>query len=187
MTSPIDVPDVLCYRRPSREELTLVNRSFDRWNVFGRTNRYVVLVADINGSSRRAVSLASQELADNIGGVKPYLAGLVVGELSRKKFFPTMAGTDLFCRLSEARGKYYVEINYEAEKLATYGRDVFGTSVVRASTELKENEIVILINSRHEAVAIGITRYAGDMLRRSQMATITTTIDVGQYLRDEDS
>jgi len=50
---------------------------------------------------------------------------------------------------------------------------------------LDENELVIILNSRLEAIGIGRTRFAGKSLLNKGKITITTVSDAGYYLRDE--
>ena len=85
----------------------------------------------------------------------------------------------------EIKNKFYVTVNENAEKLILYGRDVMGESIIYASEELNENELVILLNQRQEALGIGKTRFSGKRVLHTGKVTITTLEDAGSYLRDE--
>jgi len=115
--------------------------------------------------------------------MQPYHAGLAIGEL-KKQFVPSMAGADLFVR-SGKRNEFYIIVNENAEKLVLYGRDIMGESIVEASDTLGENELVILLNSRLEAIGIGRTRFAGRSILQKGKVTVTTLNDAGYYLREE--
>jgi 60S ribosome subunit biogenesis protein NIP7 len=96
---------------------------------------------------------------------------------------PGMQGADLIARLSK---KFpYVIVNETAENLILYGRDVLGQSIVKTSDMLRENEIVILLNTKNEALGIGRTKAAGESLLRHGKSTIITLVDAGCYLRSE--
>jgi ribosome biogenesis protein Nip4 len=95
-----------------------------------------------------------------------------------------MAGADLFARCGK-RNAFYITVNEKAEKLVLYGRDVMGDSILEASDMLDENELVIILNSRLEAIGIGRTRFAGKSLLQKGRATVTTVVDAGYYLREE--
>jgi 60S ribosome subunit biogenesis protein NIP7 len=95
-----------------------------------------------------------------------------------------MAGADLFARYGK-RNKFYIVVNEKAEKLVLYGRDIMGESIVEASDTLAENDLVILLNTSFEAVAIGRTRFSGSSLFQKGRATVTTIADAGYYLREE--
>src|SRR3712207_3908007 len=115
----------------------------------------------------------------------PYSAGLAIGEL-KKQFLPSIAGADLFARCGERKNnKYYIMVGDQAEKLVLYGRDIMGESIVEASEALGENELVIVLNAAHEAIAIGRTRFAGRSLFQKGRVTVSTIADAGYYLREE--
>jgi len=169
----------MTYRRPSREERTLINRALDRWGAFEFFKDKSLMIRE-NGS--KAVCLVPGELEPFIR-MQPYFAGLVIGEL-KKQFVPSMAGVDLFAR-SGKRNEFYIVVNENAEKLVLYGRDIMGDSIVEASDTLDENELVIVLNRRLEAIGIGRTRFAGRSLLQKGRITMTTIADAGYYLREE--
>lgn len=130
----------------------------------------------------KMVCLVPGEL-EAIAEMQPYIMGLAIGKL-KKQFVPTMAGADLFAR-SGKRNEFYVTVNENAEKLVLYGRDVMGQSIVGASDMLDENELVIILNERQEAIGIGMTRFAGRSLLQKGRITMKTVADAGYYLREE--
>lgn len=73
----------------------------------------------------------------------------------------------------------------KAEKLVLYGRDIMGESIVEASDALDENELVIVLNTATDAIAVGRTRFAGSLLFQKGRVTVTTIADAGYYLRKE--
>ena len=168
------------YRKPTREEKTLINRALDRWGVFEFFKGKPLLIME-NGS--KTVCLVPGDLEQAIAEMQPYSAGLAIGDL-KKQFAPLMAGADLFARCGK-RNEFYVVVNENAEKLVLYGRDVMGDSIEEASDMLDENELVIILNSRLEAIGVGRTRFAGRSLLKKGKVTITTVSDAGYYLRDE--
>ena len=94
-----------------------------------------------------------------------------------------MQGADLIARIS--KNFPYVIVNETAENLILYGRDVLGQSIVKTSDMLRENEIVILLNTKNEALGIGRTKAAGESLLRHGKSAIITLVDAGCYLRSE--
>lgn len=154
---------MMTYRRPTREERTLINRALDRWGAFEFFQDKVILVEDSNKGSRQVCLVPQGIIIESaIVQAQPYFAGLVLGEL-RKEFMPSMQGADLFARVCR-RNEYYVTVNKNAEQLVLYGRDVMGDSIVEASDRLGENEVVILLNAKQEAIGIGRTRFGGKSL-----------------------
>lgn len=169
------------YRKPTREEMTAINRALGRWGAYEALKDSTFLVKNGKPKIICIVSPALKEWAINL---QPYAAGLEIGELG-KQFAPTVAGASLFARLGK-KSRIYVQVGDNAEMLVLYGRDVMGDSIVEAVQDLDENELVIMTNQKGEAIGIGRTRFAGKSLFQKGRITITTLADAGRYLRDED-
>lgn len=169
----------MTFRKPSREERTTLNRAFDRWGVFEFFKEKTILISDGDPRQVLLLSAASENAALNLD---PVYAGLPIGTL-QKSFAPTVAGADLFSR--NAANQYYVTVSENAEQLVLYGRDVMGDSIASVSDGLDENELVILLNGKREAIGVGRTRFAGKSILQKGRITVTTLADAGQYLRDE--
>jgi predicted RNA-binding protein (TIGR00451 family) len=170
----------MTYRRPSREERTLVNRALDRWGAFEFFKGRPIMILE---GSKKTVCLVAGAL-EGLAEMQPFAMGLAIGDLKKKEFVPSVAGADLFAR-SGKRNRFYVTVNENAEKLVLYGRDVMGDSILEASDMLDENELVIILNGRLEAIGVGRTRFAGKSLLQKGKITITTVADAGYYLREE--
>ncbi|HEY7733383.1 MAG TPA: NIP7 N-terminal domain-related protein [Nitrososphaera sp.] len=169
------------HREPTRQERTLINRALDRWGVFDFFRDKTILLGEENQSTK--VCLLSANLKPVVENLEPYLAGLAIGEL-KKQFTPTMPGADLFARVT-SNGRFYITVGENAEKLVLYGRDIMGESIVSASDDLDENELVIILNGKRDAIGVGRTRFAGKSLFQRERITVTTVIDAGLYLREE--
>lgn len=195
----------MSFRNPSRQELTLIRRALDNWCVFDFfAGKRLILKDDFKGTSRRTkVCVVSEGLYSlllpfiglrNVANTKiPTSVGLAIGEMG-KQFTPTLEGADLFARVATRKNSVpfpYIVVNDTAEKLVLYGRDVMGESILSESSKnsgielLKENQLVILLNSSSQAIGIGRTRYSGKLLR-NRMISIKTLRDAGRYLREED-
>jgi 60S ribosome subunit biogenesis protein NIP7 len=173
----------LIYCKPDRDQRTRINRALDRWGAF-EFFKDKVLILQKDDTKKVMVCLVNSKIEQLMADmVDPYSLGLVIGEM-RKQFIPSMAGADLFARYSK-RNKLYIVVNENAEKLVLYGRDIMGESIVEASSILPENELVILLNTSFEAIAIGRTRFSGSLLWQKGRVTVTTLADAGYYLRDE--
>jgi 60S ribosome subunit biogenesis protein NIP7 len=174
----------LIYCKPDRTERTKINRALDRWGAFEFFKDKVLILQKDDSKKKVMVCLVNDKLEELMAGViHPYSLGLVIGEL-RKQFIPSIAGADLFARFGK-RNKFYIVVNEKAETLVLYGRDIMGESIVEASDTLGENELVILLNTSNEAIAIGRTRFSGSSLLQKGRVTVTTLADAGYYLREE--
>ncbi len=173
----------MIYCKPDRTERTKINRAFDRWGAF-EFFKDKVLILQKDDLKKVMVCLVNDKIEELMASmIHPYSLGLAIGEL-RKQFIPSIAGADLFARFGK-RNKFYIVVSEKAEKLVLYGRDIMGESIVEASDTLGENELVILLNTSHEAIAIGRTRFSGSSLLQNGRVTVTTLADAGYYLREE--
>jgi ribosome biogenesis protein Nip4 len=173
----------LICRQPAREERTQINRALDRWGAFEFFKHKLLIIQEV-GTKKKIVCLVTGGIEKAIQVMEdPYSAGLAIGEL-KKQFIPSIAGADLFARYGE-RNKYYITVGEKAENLVLYGRDIMGGSIEAASDALDENELVIVLNTAFEAIAVGRTRFAGRSLFQKGRVTVSTIADAGYYLREE--
>ena len=173
------------YCKPARTERTQINRALDRWGAFEFFKDKAFLI-EKDGKKKVVVCLVTDRLEEvvmMIHTMNPYTSGLAIGEL-QKQFIPSIAGADLFARYGE-RNKYYITVGEKAENLVLYGRDIMGESIEAASDALDENELVIVLNTAFEAIAVGRTRFAGRSLFQKGRVTVSTIADAGYYLREE--
>lgn len=175
----------MIYFKPNRNERTKINRAFDRWGAFEFFKDKVLVLQKDDTKKKIVVCLVNEKIEELLmaGMISPYSLGLAIGELG-KEFSPSIAGADLFARYGKIN-KFYIVVSEKAEKLVLYGRDIMGESIVEASEALAENELVILLNTGHEAIAIGRTRFSGKSLLQKGRVTVTTVADAGYYLREE--
>ena len=175
----------MIYFKPNRNERTKINRALDRWGAFEFFKDKVLVLQKDDTKKKIVVCLVNEKIEELLmaGMISPHSLGLAIGELG-KEFIPSIAGADLFARYGKIN-KFYIVVSEKAEKLVLYGRDIMGESIVEASEALAENELVILLNTGHEALAIGRTRFSGKSLLQKGRVTVTTVADAGYYLREE--
>jgi ribosome biogenesis protein Nip4 len=176
----------MSYCKPTKDERTKINRALDRWGAFEFFKDKALMIQKDDKKKEVVACLVPdriEELMMRIQMMQPFSLGLAIGEL-KKQFLPSMAGADLFARYGE-RNKFYIVVGEKAENLVLYGRDMMGESIVEASDALGENELVIVLNTASEAIAVGRTRFAGKSLFQRGRVTVTTIADAGYYLREE--
>ncbi|HEX2472914.1 MAG TPA: PUA domain-containing protein [Nitrososphaera sp.] len=169
------------------DERTKINRALDRWGAFEYFKDKALMIQKDDKKKVVVVCLVTDRIEEMmmmmIHMMQPFTLGLAIGEL-KKQFLPSIAGADLFARYGE-RNKFYIVVGEKAENLVLYGRDLMGESIVEASDALDENELVIVLNTASEAIAVGRTRFAGKSLFQKGRVTVTTIADAGYYLREE--
>jgi 60S ribosome subunit biogenesis protein NIP7 len=170
------------YRKPTRQELTTLKRAFDKWGVFEFFKDKSILIKEIKTLTIREVHFLSNEIEKIALLEQPLYAGLMIGEL-KKHFSLSMQGADLVSKISKQFP--YIIVNETAEKSILYGKNVYSRSIISTSSILNENEVVIILNQKHEAIAIGKTRFGDNLLLQNDKIAVTTMIDAGFYLRSE--
>ena len=176
----------MIYSKPARGEKTKINRALDRWGAFEFFKDKPLMIQK-DEKEKVVVCLVNDRIKEEVVDIhtmQPYSLGLAIGEL-KKQFIPSIAGADLFARYGE-RNKFYIMVGEKAENLVLYGRDILGESILAASEALDENELVIVLNTAYEAIAVGRTRFAGRSLFQKGRVTVSTIADAGYYLREED-
>ena len=170
------------YRKPTRHELTTLKRAFDKWGVFEFFKDKSILIKETKSLTIREVHFLSNAIEKIALLEQPSYAGLMIGEL-KKHFSLSMQGADLVSKISKQFPD--IIVNEAAEKSILYGKNVYSRSIISTSSILNENEVVIILNQKQEAIAIGKTRFGENLLLQNDKIAVTTMIDAGFYLRSE--
>ena len=170
------------YRKATRQELTTLKRAFDKWGVFDFFKDKSILINEIKTLNIREVHFLSNEMEKIALCKQPSYAGLLISEL-KKHFSLSMQGADLISKVSKQFP--YIIVNEIAEKSILYGKNVYSRSIISTSSTINENQIVIILNQKQEAIAIGKTRFGDSLLLKNGKIAVATMIDAGLYLRSE--
>jgi ribosome biogenesis protein Nip4 len=176
------------YREPTRQELTVLRRSFDRWGIFDCVLDKEILINEkkMNGSKTKEVYLTTKDNFKMIlQSVSLYHIGMLIGHLKRRNFVPSMAGADLITRVG---AKFpFVIVNQTAEALVLYGRDIMYASIVDYGNLSGNNTIVIILNENQIAIGLGIITvpFGKSICTPGNRIVIKTIVDAGHYLRNE--
>ena len=172
-------------REPVEKELKVLRKAS---RFFGfelgahRERESVLLIHDSRGV--KEVYAVSPQLVEFLKktGLRAVSAGIKVGELGRR-FRLTLEGTFFLVKAKKKR----VYVNRKGEMLFLYGRDVFASSVMKVSPDIKENDIVFVSNTRGDILGIGKSRYDGDRMRsvEEDRVVVENLVDRGEYLRKE--
>jgi 60S ribosome subunit biogenesis protein NIP7 len=165
------------YRELSREEKTILNRFFDKWDLFDYFRNKNLLVKE---GKAREIFLMTEDAKTLALRKNPHLVGIKLGEI-RKQVSLDLEGAQIFAQKS---GRKKIVVNDEAEALVLYGRDVFGQSIIKHTNDFGENEVVLITNKHGDAIGMGRTRYSADKVQKNGV-TVTNIADRGWYLREE--
>ena len=165
------------YRELTREEKTILNRFFDKWDLFDYFKDKNLLIKE---GKIREIFLMTKDAKALALRKDPHLGGIKLGEM-RKQVSLDLEGAQIF---AQNTSKKKIVVTEQAEALVLYGRDVFGRSIIRHTNDFDENEVVLITNKHGDAIGIGRTRYNSDKIQ-NQGVTVTNIADRGWYLREE--
>ncbi|MFX1287663.1 MAG: PUA domain-containing protein [Promethearchaeota archaeon] len=78
-----------------------------------------------------------------------------------------------------------ITINEEGEKSILYGNDILKSFIIKAPQELKENDLIAVLNQNNEIIALAVSKIdfcLFDKLKSNQNIA-QNLIDKGYYLR----
>ncbi len=188
MTSKLKVRNI------SRTELSIINNFLIKnWNITLKN----LLVEQLHSKNVYAyiyegyfneiyaINEDAKEIIDEILEKKkhPYALGFHVGRIRKNKFIPSLE----LGYAAVTKTNAYVIVNDKGEKNFLYGKDIFTESVIDIGTNIREKQIVLVLNDRHEYTGIGralgaITKRRDKILARRKVI-IKNIIDLGWYLR----
>ena len=109
-------------------------------------------------------------------------AGLKVGEVGSRRFRFSLEGSFYLAKKDKKR----VYVNEKGEMLFLYGRDIFAESVLRATSDVEENDIVFVCNRNGDILGIGKARFDARRIKEAgSRVVVENLVDRGEYLRKE--
>lgn len=180
--------NLILYREPTHQELTVLRRSFDHWGIFDFVLDKEILLREkkLSGYKIMEVYLTTRKNIEIISKRTSLShTGMLIGHLKRRSFLPSMAGADLIAR--EGVNFPFAMVNQTAEALVLYGRDVMHGSLVNYGNLGRNNTILIILNENRIAIGTGITMVPieKNIHHHDKRIVIKTIADAGQYLRNE--
>ena len=177
------------FRESNKDELTIFKRESNRWGLFSFFKDKLIMVKEESGrvgrQNNKLLFLITPNMEKFTCYPSAFASGVFLGSLKNKKFYLSLSFVFL---VSEFGNNYpYIVVNDKAEKLVLYGRDVMGHSIIEFSPELEENLLVIIFNKDKEPLGIGRTRFSNSLIQQKGKITVSTLMDLGAYLREENN
>lgn len=173
------------FREPLGKELKVIRKAlkFFEFESDSDSKPDFVLLVHQTGNVKEVYAL-TPELSEFLknSGVKAVSAGIKVGEVG-KRFRLTLEGAFFLVKTKKKR----VYVNRKGEMLFLYGRDIFASSVMKTSPDIRENDVVFVCNTMGDILGIGKSRYNGDRMRsvEEDRVVVENLVDRGEYLRKE--
>jgi|Deesub1362A_J573_1020465.scaffolds.fasta_scaffold00236_8 60S ribosome subunit biogenesis protein NIP7 len=178
---------ITVFRDPVEKELKMIRFALRAHGSEDFTEKYRLIVVERGGV--REVYALSPELyeltkrgEDIFRKMSIISIGLKIGEVG-KRFRFTLEGAFFIAKKKKKR----VYVNSKGEMLFLYGRDVFSGSVMKATEDIRENDLVFVCNTHGDILGLGRSRYDGDRLRsvEEDRVAVENLVDRGEYLRKE--
>ena len=120
--------------------------------------------------------------------LQPTHSGIAIGSIKGKKFTPNLNFAELIVNHNPKLNYPYVVLGNKASNLYIYGRDIMGNSIVDFFSEIKENQILIILNQKKEVLGIGRSRFSNDLVTQNDKIVIDNVQDIGtHYLKEENN
>ncbi len=189
MTSKLNVRNI------SQTELSIINNFLIKnWNITLRnllveqlqSKNVYAYIYEGYFNEVYAINKNAKKIIDEILEKKkhPYALGFHVGRIRKNKFIPSLE----LGYAAVAKTNAYVIVNNKGEKNFLYGKDIFTESIIDIGTTIREKQVVLVLNDKHEYTGIGrslgaITKRRDQILVPRRKVIIKNIIDLGWYLR----
>lgn len=166
-------------REPSKKELKIIRNAL---SYFGKENLLEEYSIFIKHGEKKEVFLITREAFELYSIIDAVHGGMKIGELTNRRLKLTLEGSFLL-----AGKKKRVFVSERGEMLFLYGRDVFAGSILKADSDVKENDVVFVVNRYGDVIGIGKSRYEGKVFMElpDDKVAVENLVDRGEYLRKE--
>ncbi len=166
-------------RELRKKELKVLRNALRFFGCEHYLRTHVFFVVD---SGRRELYMCSKDVwtLRDVPALKSM--GIKVGELGSRRVRLTVEGAYMF-----VKDRKRVFVSEKGEMLFLYGRDVFAGSVTDADGDVRENDVVFVVNGYGDVLGIGRARLDGiRMLETDEdRVAVENLVDRGEYLRKE--
>jgi len=172
-------------RELGKKEERIVRRALSANGSIDFLKSYNLLVRESDVREVYGLTKELKEFLQRFPGLNLMCAGIKLGEVGRRFRF-SLEGA--FFLVKKDRKRVYV--NKKGEMLFLYGRDVFASSVVRLTSDVEENDIVVVCNENGDVLGIGKSRFKYGRIdelkeKEPERVVVENLIDRGEYLRKE--
>jgi len=118
--------------------------------------------------------------------MQPLHTGIMIGQIKNKKFIPNLNFAEIIVKYNSTLNYPYVILENKGANLVLYGRDIMGKSILEFNNQIKENQILIILNQKKEVIGIGRSRYNNKLIDQTDKITVDNIQDIGtHYLKYE--
>lgn len=124
---------------------------------------------------------SNREQKDLAIRLQPIYSGICIGEIRNKKFMLNLNFAEIIANQNSKLNYPYVILEEKGAKLVLYGRDIMGKSIISHNKEIKENQLLLILDKDKEVIGIGRSRYDNNLITQIDKITIDNIQDIGTY------
>ncbi len=198
----------MTFQNISLEEETILKRAFNNWSIFHVFDNNQIIVKEIvkidkekrkitdiknigyskNKKFKEVYICSNIKQKEQTIQLQPIISGINIGIIRDKKFIPNLNFGELVIRSNKKLDYPYAMVNDKATNLFLYGRDIYGDSIISFFKEIKENQILVIIDKNKEPIGLGRSRFNGSLIIQNNKITIDNIQNIGTfYLKEENN
>ncbi|MFX0047949.1 MAG: PUA domain-containing protein [Candidatus Hermodarchaeota archaeon] len=150
---------------------------------------YIFFNEEIRESKFPSIYLVSYEnskiLQERLKYENILSAGIYFGFIKKGVFYLSLEGIEFLRDMQLIADSNQITINEEGEKSILYGNDILKSFIIKAPQELKENDLIAVLNQNNEIIALAVSKIdfcLFDKLKSNQNIA-KNLMDKGYYLR----
>ncbi|WP_456477884.1 PUA domain-containing protein [Geoglobus ahangari] len=149
---------------------------------FGRDNFLRTYVFFVVEGERRELFVCTKDAWELRGLASLRSLGVKVGEIGSRRLRLTLEGASML-----AGNRKRVFVGEKGEMLFLYGRDVFASSVLDVDRDVRQNDVVFVVNKYGDVLGLGRARLDGVRMLEAEedRVVVENLVDRGEYLRKE--
>jgi 60S ribosome subunit biogenesis protein NIP7 len=129
---------------------------------------------------------SNKEQKDLAIKLQPLHTGIMIGQIKNKKFIPNLNFAEIIITYNPTLNYPYAILEDKGANLVLYGRDIMGKSILEYYNQIKENQLLIILDQKKEVIGIGRSRYDNKLITQMDKITIDNIQDIGtHYLKYE--
>jgi 60S ribosome subunit biogenesis protein NIP7 len=172
------------------DKLLSIQNNFSSYHTLNVSNNHVDSKANVTEPPLRKVFLWSKPLkcGESLLKLGPVSMGIQIGMFKKKKFLPGLnfAELVLYHHRNNSLKFPHIIVNEKAANLVCFGRDIMGSSVISCYHNIKDNQVLIILNENKEVLGLGRSRFSSPLLTSPNVITVDTVANIGTfYLQNE--
>src|SRR6476469_5960417 len=176
------------FKLVSEKEETILKREFNKWSIFDVYKDLEIVIKIFKEKDPKYLEGKSDKVLIEKNNLKNRNRDTLKDKIKliNKKFIPNLNFAEIIVKYNSTLNYPYVILENKRANLVLYGRDIMGKSILEFNNQIKENQILLILNQKKEVIGIGRSRYNNKLIEQTDKITIDNIQDIGtHYLKYE--